>query len=165
MFAKQKNQNSIIVSALRVSWVLLLLLWALAGSGQAQTDAKKAHLPILQEYKGVKIGMMAADVRAKLGKAQSDDKDGLFYVFSDDESAQILIDAQQKVRCVSVMYSGENLKPLSFEEVFGKNVEPEKKPDGALYKLVKYTEAGYWVSYNRMPGDKATVIVVMQKMP
>ena len=165
MLAKQKNQNSIIVSILRASWFLLLLLVLLLISGQAQTNGKKAESPILQDYKGIKIGMTAADVRAKLGKAQSDDKDGFLYVFSDEETAQIMVDGEQKVRTVSVMYSSDNPKPPKFEDVFGKTAQPEPQTGGSIYKLVKYPEAGYWVSYNRMAGDKPTIMVIMQKLP
>lgn len=163
MLLKQTNQNLIIVSGLRGFGLLFLLLGAFIVNVQAQVDAKKAHLPVLQDYRGIKIGMAASDVRAKLGKAQSDDKDGFLYVFSDDESAQILVDGEQKVRTISVMFGGDNPKPIKCEDIFGKNVEAEKQANGALYKLVKYTEAGYWVSYSRMAGDKPSVMMVMQK--
>jgi hypothetical protein len=164
MLAKQKKQNSIIVSASKIFGVLLVLLWALSINAQAQTGQKKANLPILQEYKGIKIGMTAADVRAKLGKAQSDDKDGFLYVFGDEETAQILLDNEQKVKTVSVMYESGNLKAPKFEDIFGKEVAPEKQDGGAVYKMIKYADAGYWVSYNRAAGDKAMTILVMQKI-
>lgn len=164
MLAKQKKQNSIIIRTSRIFGVLLVLLWALSVNGQAQTAQKKAHLPILQDYKGIKIGMTAADVRAKLGKAQSDDKDGFLYVFGEEETAQILLDNEQKVKTVSVMYDGANLKAPKFEDIFGKEVTPEKQDSGAVYKMVKYADAGYWVSFNRAAGDKSMTILVMQKI-
>jgi outer membrane protein assembly factor BamE (lipoprotein component of BamABCDE complex) len=164
MLAKQNDQNSITVSFIKISWILILLLWALVSGVQAQTAAKKTNLPFLQDYKGVKIGMTAAEVREKLGKPASEDKEGLLYVFDNDtETTQIIIDAEQKVRTVSVMFTGDNLKPLMFEQVFGKTVQPEAQPNGAITKLVKYADAGCWVSYNRMAGDKPTIMVVMQK--
>src|SRR5436853_7019470 len=134
MLAKKKNQYSINILTLRFSWILVLVLWALTGAGQAQTDSKKL-MPVLQEYKGVKIGMTAKEVQDKLGKAKSEDKEGLFYVFSDDETATIIVDAAQKVRAVSVMYGGDNPKPLKFEDVFGKSIQPEQQAGGMLYKL------------------------------
>lgn len=165
MLAKQFYQNSIIASFLKVSWILLLLLWVLVASAQAQTDPKQKNLPVFQDYKGVKIGMTADEVRQKLGAAKSDDKDGFLYVFDDDETAQILLDAAQKVRTVSIMYGGDNPKPPMCVDIFGKTVEPEKKANGSLYKLIQYENAGYWISYNRMSGDKPATMVVIQKMP
>ena len=165
MLAKQKNQNSLTVRRWRVFWVLPLLLGVLAAGVQAQTNSKKAALPVWQEYKGIKIGLTADEVRAKLGKAQSDDKDGFLYVFPEDESAQILVGADQKVRTISVMYGSECLKAPKFEDIFGTAVHPEPQTGGAINKLIKYTEAGYWVSYNRLAGDKPSVMVIMQKLP
>jgi hypothetical protein len=41
----------------------------------------------------------------------------------------------------------------------------EAKPDGTLYKLVQYPEAGYWVAYSRTAGDAPFTIITMQAMP
>ena len=164
MSARQKNQNSIINSFFKLSCLFFLLLWVVIGSAQAQTGSKKIT-PVFLDYKGIKIGMPADDVRARLGKAKSDDKDGLFYTISEIETVQIIFDAQQKVRTMSIMFDGENLNPLKFEDVFGKSVEPEKQAGGSIYKLISYPDAGYWVSYNRMAGDKPMTVVVMQKIP
>jgi hypothetical protein len=163
MLAQRKNQNSIIASLFKACGLLFLLLLLSAINGQAQTSKK--DIPVLQDYKGVKIGMTADEVRAKLGKAKSDDKDGFFYTISDFETVQVLLDGQQKVRAISIMYDGESPNPMKFEDVFGKSVEPEKQASGAIYKLVNYPDSGYWVSYNRMAGEKPMTIVVMQKMP
>ena len=42
--------------------------------------------------------------------------------------------------------------------------DADKKPDGSLYKLVRYPKAGYWVSYSRTAGDSPTITVTMQKI-
>lgn len=164
MLAKQFNQNSITVSFLKISWILLLLLWLLVGSAHAQANSKKAELPLFQDYKGVKIGMTADEVRQKLGKAQSEDKDGFLYVFDNDETAQIMLDAAQKVRIVSIMYGGDNTKPPACEDIFGKGIAAEKQANGSLYKLIQYPNPGYWISYNRMSGEKPVTMVTIQKL-
>ena len=41
----------------------------------------------------------------------------------------------------------------------------EVKPDGSIYKVVKYERAGYYVAYSRDAGDAPLVTVVMQKLP
>lgn len=120
-------------------------------------------MPILSEYKGIKIGSTADEVRNKLGKAKIDDKDGFFYD-SDDELVQIRLDSEQKVRLVSITYLDENKNIPKFADVFGAEITVEEKPDGSIYNLVRYPEAGYWVSYSRSAGEKSMVTVMMQKL-
>jgi hypothetical protein len=69
---------------------ILLLLMGVVASGQTQTAAMKVareHVqiqqPLYREYRGVRLGMTAADARAKLGEPvmKSDEQD--YYVFSD----------------------------------------------------------------------------------
>lgn len=120
-------------------------------------------MPVLSEYKGIKIGSTADEVRNKLGKAQIDDKDGFFYD-SDNELVQIRLDADQKVRLVSITYPDENKNIPKFADVFGTEITVEEKPDGSIYNLVRYPEAGYWVSYSRSAGEKSTVTIMMQKL-
>jgi outer membrane protein assembly factor BamE (lipoprotein component of BamABCDE complex) len=155
-YSRRFSPGSIIV-------FLLFIFFAFVITAGAQTPDKK-NLPVWQSYKGVSLGMTADEVRAKLGAAKSEDADGFFYVFSETENAQFLLDKDKKVRTVSVVFTAENTAAPKFAEVFGKTAEPEAKPDGSIFKMVKYTDAGYWISYNRMAGEKAMVIVMIQKM-
>jgi hypothetical protein len=45
--------------------------------------------------------------------------------------------------------------------IFGADVEA--KPDGSIYKMVRYQKAGCWVSYNRTAGDAPLVSITIQK--
>ncbi len=128
-------------------------------------SAQKTVLqPVMTDYKGIKIGMTADEVRDKLdAKPKVADKDGFYYVFSDDESAQITLDKNKKVRVISVTYSGKDAAP-KYEDVFGKDISLAEKPSGRIYNLVRYPEAGYWVAYNRSAGNSPTTTVTMQKM-
>ena len=42
-------------------------------------------------------------------------------------------------------------------------MEIEAKPDGSMYQMTPYKEAGYWVAYSRTPGEQPMVIITMQK--
>src|SRR5437899_9080270 len=66
-------------------------------------DAKSSY----NGYKGVTIGMSAADARAKLGapKEKSDEQD--YYVFSENESAQVLYESDHTVKVISINYIGK----------------------------------------------------------
>ncbi len=120
-------------------------------------------MPVLVGYKGIKIDTNADEVRDKLGKAKIDDKDGFFYD-ADDEMVQIRVDGDKKVRFVSVTYSSKNEYTPKYADVFGAEAKVLTKPDGSIYNLVRYPEAGYWVAYSRAAGEKPTVTVTMQKL-
>jgi len=57
---------------------------------------------------------------------------------------------------------GEGGNAPDAKSVLGEDVEA--KADGSMYKLVRYPEAGYWVSYSRTAGNSPLVIVTMQKI-
>ena len=162
MLTRTTKNYSISVSSVRVAVFLSIIFGVFAFTVSAQNTANK-NLPVWQNYKGVSIGMTAAQVREKLGAPKSEDADGYFYVFSDTENAQVLLDGEKKVRTISVVFTAENNAAPAFADVFGKTVELQAKPDGSIFKMVKYDTAGYWVSYNRMAGEKAMVIVMIQK--
>ena len=120
-----------------------------------------ANVPVFTDYRGVKIGMAAEEVRAKLDKLTKGESQDLL-VFSERESAQIYYDKQGKVTAISIDYFGGNSNAPSPDAVLGAALQA--KPDGSMYQLNRYPEAGYWVSYNRTAGDKPIVTITMQKM-
>jgi ABC-type microcin C transport system permease subunit YejE len=137
---------------------LTLTVGLLARTAVAQGNEK----PVFLNYKGVTIGMPADEVRAKLGDPQDKSDTQDFYVFSDNESAQVYYDAEKKVSVVSVTYTGDLQAAPIAKTVVG--TEISAKPDGTKHLLVRYPKSGYWVSYFRSAGDSPMVVVVMQKM-
>lgn len=120
------------------------------------------HQPIASVYKNVKIGTAADEVRELLGKAKIDDKDGFFYDM-DSEMVQIRLDENGKVRLIAVTYASKSSKAPEYSDIFAD--EPATaKPDGSVYRLVRYPEAGYWVAYSKTGGNEPTVTVTMQKL-
>jgi hypothetical protein len=113
-------------------------------------------------YKGVMVGLSVDEARKKLGnpKDKSDTQD--FFVFSDNESAQVYYDATKNVSLVSVSFVGKVDGIPSPKEVFGEDVVP--KGDGSVFKMVRYPKAGYSISYNRTAGDDPIVTITIQKV-
>ncbi|MGB8507187.1 MAG: hypothetical protein WCD76_02180 [Pyrinomonadaceae bacterium] len=132
-----------------------------AGARMQPASANNAEdMPPFHDYKGVSIGMSADDTRHKLGSpADKGDKQD-FYVFSDEETAQVFYDAAKKVYAVSVIYTGASGVPAC-KSVLGSDVAP--KPDGSVHKMIDYPKAGYWVAYSRTAGDSPMTTVTMQK--
>ena len=117
--------------------------------------------PAFNEFKGVQIGMTTEEARKKLGdpKDKSDEQD--FYLFGEKLAAQVLY-KMHKVVTISIDFMGGINDAPSPKQVLGADVEA--KPDGSMYKLVRYPKAGYWVSYNRTAGDSPLVSITMQKI-
>ena len=119
------------------------------------------NVPVFKDYRGVKIGMTAEEVRAKLEGLKEGKRQDLL-VISERESAQIYYDDQGKVTAITIDYFGDNSTPPSPETVLGAALQA--KADGSMYQLNRYPNAGYWVSYNRTAGAKPIVTITMQKM-
>jgi hypothetical protein len=135
---------------------------------QQKTDTSASALanvsaPVFTDYRGVRIGMAATEVRQKLGKPKIKDKSQDFFVFTENESAQIFYDAQENVYAISIDFTGRNNGAPTVREVLNEDVAA--KTDGSIYRMKQYSNAGYWVSYNRTSADPPQVTITMQKIP
>jgi hypothetical protein len=158
--------------------VFALALFATAGSlqkAEAQShssaraavtnsaaQSKGADDPLFSEYKGVRIGMTADEARKKLGEPQDKSDEQDFYVISEKESAQVFYDKAKKTYAISINYLGGGSETPAPKGVLGSEIEA--KPDGSLYKMVRYPKAGYWVSYSRTAGTDPLTTVTIQRI-
>jgi hypothetical protein len=162
------------IRTLKIKFFLSLLIAVVFGLGlnanaNAQAQRVKAALkgdaatqqPLYTEYKGVRLGMSAEEARAKLGMPALKGSDQDYYVFSENETAQICYDAAQKVVTISVDYLGGIGAP-DYKAVVGE--ELEQMANGSLYRIVRYASLRLWVSYNRAPGPVTSVTVTIQKI-
>ncbi len=148
--------------------VLVCVIAGLSTSANAQTLKGGATFindtPILQplysEYKGVRLGMTAPETRAKLGTPALKHVDQDYYVFSDNETAQIGYDTEHKVVTISVDYLGGIGAPDHKAIVGG---ELAISASGSLYRMVRYESLGFWVSYNLTNGPMPMVTITIQK--
>ena len=147
--------------------VILLLLLGVIASGQTKTEAMKVakghaqiQQPLYREYRGVRLGMTAAEARTKLGEPamKSDEQD--FYVFSANETAQIVYVAQ-KVVTISTDYAGGVGAP-DYKSVVSEDLE--QKPDGSWFRMVFYNSEHFWVSYNKSASVVPVVTITIGTM-
>lgn len=133
-----------------------------AVAGKTTAPAAAPAAPLYGEYRGVKLGMTADEVRARLGRdeEQSDAMD--FFVFSDRERARVYY-TDGKATAVIATYIGRDAQAPAPAAVLG--TEIEAKADGSMYKMTTYPQAGYWVAYSRTAGEQPMVIITMQKTP
>ena len=150
--------------------LLVVISLTICGVSFAQTTRNRSGAtaeepaPVFLEYRGVKIGWLADDVRKKLGNPANKGDEQDFYMFGDKETCQVLYDkATNKVTAISVDFMSGAREVITPQQVFGADFDA--KPDGSKYKLVRYPKAGYWVSYSRTAGDTPIVTVTIQQLP
>jgi hypothetical protein len=143
---------------------ITILLFAGASAHAQKAHANPAALPAAQplfsEYKGIRLGMTAQEVRTKLGAPtlKADDQD--YYMFSDTESAQFAYDKTLKVVTISIDYTGAGAP--DYRNIVGPSID--ERDDGSRYKLVRYQAQGFWVSYCRTAGPPPIVTITIQKI-
>jgi hypothetical protein len=117
---------------------------------------------VLKEYRGVQLGITADEVRKKLGepKDKTDEQD--FFIFNENETAQIVYDKTHKVITISADFLTAGAGVPTAKQVFGSEVEA--KPDGSIYKMMRFTKAGYWISFNRTGGASPLTTFTLQKI-
>lgn len=121
-----------------------------------------ADKPVFSAYKGVSIGKTADEARRLLGKPSDQSETQDQYIFSDNESAQVYYDAAHLVTAISIMYSGDLTAAPTPKDIFGEAAQP--KPDGGIFKMMRYPKAGFWISYSRTAGDGPIISIAMQKI-
>jgi len=129
---------------------------------QAQKRAMEDESPMFHEYRGIQIGSLADEVRKKLGSPADKSTEQDFFVFNEKETAQVLYDKSGKVTAISVDFLVGANGVLTPKQLFGGEIEA--KPDGSMYKMVRYPKAGCWLSYNRTAGNQPLVTVTLQKI-
>ncbi len=156
--AESSNVRLILFSAI----LLLIFFVSSQAQGHRRSGAEKEDKPLFQEYRGIQIGMAAEAVRKKLGTPadKSDEQD--FFTLNDNESAQIFYDKAHMVMAISANYlNGANEVPTP-KALFGSDLTA--KPDGSVYKMVRYPKAGYWLAYSKTSGDSPLISVTIQKI-
>ena len=128
----------------------------------AAAATKAIPMPAMTEFRKASIGTSADDLKKAWGKPEVEDKDGFLYEFSDKEMAQVVIDAGKKVDTIAVTFKDGEGAPKA-EEIFGPSEKIERKEDGGVFHMVRYPEAGYWVSYFSQ-GDGKSVIITYKKI-
>ena len=132
---------------------------------QPESTIEKADLvPAIKGLREVTLGMTVEQVKDTLGKPDVEDKTGLFFTPTKTESVQIGLDPKGTVRTIAVIYSEGDKNAPDFEDIFGPKVEKPETKD-TVYKMVRYPEAGYWVSFSLSnPGSKPTTRVTMRRL-
>ena len=145
-------------SRVRAAALLVAVLSLCAATARAQDEPKE---PTFREFKGVTIGTSAQDARQKLGTPTEKSDAFDFYNLSEKQTVQVYYDAG-KVSAIAVMFANAGADAPAPKSIFGADIDA--KPDGSIYKMVRYQKAGYFVAYSRTAGAEPLVSVTIQKI-
>ncbi len=155
------------ISTLQTPVLILSLILASVSLGLAQTQKGRGgggddDAPLFMEYRTVRIGMTAEEVRKKLNNPsdKSDEQD--FFIFSEDENAQVFYDKSKKVFAISVNFLNGARDIPTPKSVFGSDVSTNA--DGSMHKMVRYPKAGCWVSFSKTAGESPLTTITLQKI-
>ena len=129
---------------------------------KARSAAASEEPASIQGFRGVNIGMLAEEVRKKLGNPSDKGEEQDFFVLSDNETAQVVYDKTKKVVTLSFDFMSGAKEIPTPKSIFGSDIEA--KADGSMYRMVRYPKAGYWLSFNRTGGDTPLTSITFQKI-
>ena len=124
--------------------------------GNAFNDSTTTQAALVTDYRGIRLGMTADEVQAKFGKGVRVDEQE-FFVLNERETLQIVYDKANKITGISVDFLGGVGAP-DYRTVVGPDINV--KPDGAMYKMVRYDQLGFWVSYNRTSNNSVMMVTI-----
>lgn len=146
--------------------MLLLLTLARITTGQSEVPGARTlkanaqvQQPLYREYRGVHLGMTAAEVRAKLGEPAMKSNEQDFFILSVNETAQIAYNAAQKVMTISTDYAGGVGAP-DYKNIVGEGMLLQR-PDGTLFKMVMYDAERFWVTYSKSATTSPIVTITI----
>jgi hypothetical protein len=120
------------------------------------------NAPLFADFKGVRIGMPAEEARKKLGNPRDKGDELDLYIFNENQAVQIYYDKGKNVSAISIDFMDGGADAPAPKDVVGS--QPDSRPDGSLYKMVRYPKAGYWVSYSKTAGSSPTITITIQKI-
>lgn len=159
---KQMNGSATWVRVFTMIVLGAALLFLATSIAQAQRKASEDDSSVIHDYRGVQLGMLAEEVRKKLGEPKDKGDEQDFYLFGETETAQIVYDKAHKVITISADFLTAATSIPTAKQVFG--AEVVAKADGSCYKMVRFPKAGYWLSYNRTSGNSPLTTVTLQKI-
>lgn len=134
----------------------------LAADGGTAPASRLSQTPY-SEFKGVRLGMTADEVRGHLGKPESSDTTQDYFVFSESHRARVYYDDGGRANAIVASYLGRESGAPDAKTILG--VEVEADASGAVTRSVSVPDSGFTVIYSRTGGDEPMVFVTLQKRP
>jgi hypothetical protein len=101
-------------------------------------------LPMLREYRGVKLGINRDAVKAAMGKTARSATDWDEFKLGGDDLMTVRYDDKDAVKTIQLYFTNPDRAP-KWTEVVG-NAEIQEKPTGSKYARAVNNEENFWVT-------------------
>ncbi|HEX6279022.1 MAG TPA: hypothetical protein VFZ49_03315 [Pyrinomonadaceae bacterium] len=129
----------------------------------AATSLAASFDSVIKEYRGVFLGTERDQVRQKLGNPKDEFPAEDSFELSENESVRVFYADDKKVKAIVITYSGKLDTAPKPNDVVGEAVQA--RDDGGMYKMVRFEDKGFWVSYVKIAGDNPSIIITVQALP
>ncbi|HYE73963.1 MAG TPA: hypothetical protein VEF04_11565 [Blastocatellia bacterium] len=128
---------------------------------QEQTPSSQSTqpaLPVLRQYRGVKLNMTADEVKAAMGQPVRSNKDQEEYKLSGDDLMTVHYDTQGKVKTIQLYFSDASHAP-GWKEVIG-DAEIQQNASGSRFARVTVPAENFWVTMFQSQNGTVTTITI-----
>lgn len=127
---------------------------------QEQTPSPTAPqtLPVLREYRGVKLEMSREQVKAAMDKPSHKGKDWDEFKLKDDDLMTVRYDDQDLVKTIQLYFTDAARAP-AWEAAVG-NAEVEQKTNGSKFARAVVKEENFWVTMFQSNSGAVTTITI-----
>ncbi|HZS07637.1 MAG TPA: hypothetical protein VFD58_22570 [Blastocatellia bacterium] len=125
---------------------------------QAPTQAAQPAPPVLHEYRGVRLGLTAEQVRGVMGKASRTGEGMDEFKLGDGDLITVYYDAKGAVRTIELYFTDAARAP-AWTEVVG-NAEIQSQPSGSKFARVVVSDENFWVTMYRSKSGTVTTITI-----
>ncbi len=125
-------------------------------SQQPQQSQPSHILPVLREYRGVKLGMEREQVKAAMGRLAQAGKDWDEFKLDGGHLMTVRYDNKEAVKTVQLYFTDPDHAP-KWAEVVG-YAEIQEKPNGSKFARAVNKEENFWVTmFQNKKGDVTTI--------
>ncbi|MEP7336171.1 MAG: hypothetical protein ABI977_00275, partial [Acidobacteriota bacterium] len=122
------------------------------------SPASSPALPVLHEYRGVKLGMNRNQVKAAMDKPSNNDKDWDEFKLGDGDLMTVRYDEQNAVKTIQLYFTDSSRAP-AWTEAVG-STEFQEQPNGSKVARAVIKEENFWVTmYQNKSGSVTTITI------
>jgi hypothetical protein len=123
-----------------------------------QPQAAPQSLPLMREYRGVKLGMNRDAVKAAMGKTTQAGTDWDEFKLGGGDLMTVRYDGQKIVKTIQLYFTDPAHAP-KWTEVVG-DAEIQKKPTGSKYARAENKEENFWVTMFQSNSGAVTTVTL-----
>lgn len=115
-------------------------------------------LPVLREYRGVKLGMNREQVKDAMDKPSQTSKDWDEFKLKDNDLMTVRYDDQGAVKTIQLYFTDAARAP-EWEKTVG-SAEIQQKPNGSKFARAVIKEENFWITmYQNSSGEVTTITI------